>query len=202
MRELLLNNITLLERLAILPHQSPLQPATQQREISSLLSWVCAYATYVVILADSNPEPVRGRLAYLCNIVSEAAKIGGDGWHTHDYVFQSQAAINPDTDWSEVSPSLMMAFLSGSPKSQSVQLCSLCHEPDHQDSSCALAPLSQSNKCPTGSKSLVRQHSPPQTASPSFVFLGTRALVFSQAPAAIGMNVVPVESPTLQGAAP
>ena len=60
----------------------------------------------------------------------------------------------------------MMAFLSGSPKLQSVQLCSLCHEPDHQASSCALASLSQSNKRPTGSKPLARQHSPPSDGKP------------------------------------
>ena len=132
-----------------------------------------------------------------------AAKFGVDGWHMYDYVFHSQATINLDTDWSEVSPSLIMAFLSGRLKSQVVQPCSPCHEPDRQDCSCALTPLSQTNKHPIGSKPLAHQHSHPSDGKPHLCISWNQgACMFPGMNASTGMNVVSVESPTLRGIAP
>ena len=74
MRELLPDNIALLERLATLPQGSAVNTLTQQREVSSLLTWVCAFATYVAILAESNPELVKRKIGLHEELVKEAAK--------------------------------------------------------------------------------------------------------------------------------
>ena len=86
------------------------------------------------------------------NVIKEAAKFGGEGWRTYDQVFRAQAAVKTEVDWT--------AFFPGGPKTRTVQICSLCHESDHQATSCALAPLSHTSKRPSPGKLLARQHSP------------------------------------------
>ena len=63
------------------------------------------------IMSEPRPDLTKGRLAYLRNIVQEAGRFGGDGWRTYDYAFRSQAAANPAMDWSELNPSLLLAFM-------------------------------------------------------------------------------------------
>ena len=144
MRELLPDDIALLERLAALPNTSALshgQRHTPQREVSSLLTWVCAFTTDIAIMAEMRPDLIKSRLAYMCNIVREASRFGGDGWKTYDYVFRSQAAVDPSMDWAELNPSMLMAFMAARPTSNTKPLCHLCQEADHSANSCALAPL-------------------------------------------------------------
>ena len=114
MWELLPDNITLLERLAALLNTSALshsQRHTPQREVSSLLTWVCAFTTHIAIMAEVRTDLIKCRLAYMHNTVTEASRFGGDGWKTYDYVFWSQAAVDKSMDWTELNPSMMMAFM-------------------------------------------------------------------------------------------
>ena len=145
MRELLPDNIALSERLATLPQTMQLARAQQhsigQREVSSITSWACAFVTYIAIVAQARPELVIGRLAYLCNIMREAYRVvGGDGWRTYDHVFRNQAAADHSLDWSEMVPSLSLAYIQPTGMLPRVP-CPLCQESDHTAHNCALAPL-------------------------------------------------------------
>ena len=166
MRELLPDNIALLERLAALPSTSALshsQHHTPQREVSSLLTWVCAFTTYIAIMAEVRPDLLKSRLAYMRNIVREASRFGGDGWKTYDYVFRSQAAVDPSMDWAELNPSMMMAFMAARPTSNTKPLCHLCQEADHSANSCALAPLAPTPSQGTSAKQPRRSTPSPDT---------------------------------------
>ena len=143
MRELLPDNIALAERMVTLPQQSFIRsPGFQvvQREVASINSWACAFATYIAILSVAHPSLVVSRLAYMRNIIREASRFGGDGWRTYDYVFRSQAAADSSMDWASTNPSLLLAYMQNSAPSTKLP-CPLCHETDHQSQSCALAPL-------------------------------------------------------------
>lgn len=144
MRELLPDNIALAERLATLPQHSFQTQPTSQREVSSICSWTCAFATYVAVLAQAHPELVVSRLAYMRNLVREATRFGGEGWRTYDYVFRSQAATDKSTEWTTTNPSLMLAYMQNGLQPAKPP-CPLCHESDHPPSSCALAPLSNTS---------------------------------------------------------
>ena len=170
MRELLPDNIALMERLEVFPAhvgQAPRQKGTQ-REVASIRSWVCAFTTYVAILSEARPDLTKGRLAYLRNIVREAGRFGVDGWRTYNYAFRSQAAAVPAMDWSELNPSLLLAFMPTSllPGNQPAkQPCCFCQEADHVSSHCALAPLAPpSTRPPPNFKSpgIKRSPSPQQ----------------------------------------
>ena len=166
MRELLPDNITLLERLAALPNTSALSHSkrcTPQREVSSLLTWVCAFTTYIAIMAEVRPNLIKSRLAYMRNIVREASRFGGDGWKTHDYVFRSQVAVDKNMDWAELNPSMMRAFMATRPTSNAKPLCHLCQEADHSANSCALAPLAPTTFQGTSAKQPRRSTPSPDT---------------------------------------
>ena len=166
MRELLPDDIALLERLAALPNTSALshgQRHTPQREVSSLLTWVCAFTTDIAIMAEMRPDLIKSRLAYMCNIVREASRFGGDGWKTYDYVFRSQAAVDPSMDWAELNPSMLMAFMAARPTSNTKPLCHLCQEADHSANSCALAPLAPTPSQGTSAKQPRRSTPSPDT---------------------------------------
>ena len=148
MRELLPDNMALLERLSALPQGTAAHTATsspKQRDIPSLTTWTCAFTTYVAVLAEARPDLTKSRLAYMRNIVREAGRFGGDGWKTYDYIFRSQAAADQSLDWSELNPSLMLAFFSCNNPWKTINLCTLCQEHDHPSKECALAPLATSS---------------------------------------------------------
>ena len=75
------------------------------------------------------------------NIIQEAARFGGDEWQTYDYVFRSQAATDLSMDWTTTNPSLMLAYMQSGLQPAKAP-CPLCHETDHQSTSCALASIS------------------------------------------------------------
>ena len=64
-----------MERLTALPqvtgHNTAATP--QQREVSSLSTWTCAFAKYKAVLAQARLDLITSHLAYLCNIVPEAS---------------------------------------------------------------------------------------------------------------------------------
>ena len=174
MRELLPDNIALTERLAALPQNLQVVRANQpqldnQREIASIASWSWAFTTYIAILSQAHPELTISRLAYMRNILREASRLGGQGWRTYDYVFRSQAAVDFAIDWSELNPALALSYLQQLPSSTHLPrpLCSLCQEPDHTSTTCALAPLaSPSQHWPPIRKSQLPSPKPLQSKLP------------------------------------
>ena len=162
MRELLPDNIALAERLAALPQHLQVVRANNpqldsQREVASIASWSWAFTTYVAIISQAHPNLTISRLAYMRNILREANRLGGSGWRTYDYVFRSQAAVDTTMDWAELNPTLALSYLQHTPNSPHLPRipCSLCQEPDHVSSSCALAPLATPS-----------QHWPPKKGPP------------------------------------
>ena len=53
-----------------------------------------AFTTYIAVLSQARPDLTVSCPAYMRNILQEANRIGNDGWHTYDYVFRSQVAVD------------------------------------------------------------------------------------------------------------
>ena len=91
MRELLPDNISLRGNIESLASPLSLHRDSRPklREIRSLLTWVTSFATYAAIAAEDNPQLIRPLMAYLCIIIREARKNGGDGWRSYDTIIIS-----------------------------------------------------------------------------------------------------------------
>ena len=87
MHELLPNNIALGEWLEALPNRPQTPKPVETRNVSSLLTWVLSFATYVAIVVDCRPSRVKDMMAYMRLIVREAMKHWGIGRATYDQVF-------------------------------------------------------------------------------------------------------------------
>lgn len=134
MRDLLPDNVAAAEQ-----HSSSgrsLHEPPRQREITSIMSWVSAFATYTAMVAEEHPHRVKDMLAYLRLIVREA-KRGNKGWISYDRIFRQNAATNPATQWSSLDPSLHSSFCLGNEPPPTV--CTFCNELDHRSDDCALA---------------------------------------------------------------
>ena len=64
MRELLPDNVALAERLEALPSTAASNHAPL-REVASITSWTCAFATYIAVVAQAHPARVCDMLAYM-----------------------------------------------------------------------------------------------------------------------------------------
>ena len=75
MRELLPDNIALMDHLEALPGAAGVaafgRDPPKQREVPSLLTWVASFVTYVVIVSERHPEKVKGLLAYMRLVVGK-----------------------------------------------------------------------------------------------------------------------------------
>ena len=88
MRDLLPDNIALVERLEAPPtHRSPAK-ASETRGVGALATWETAFSNYIAVVAAAHPGRVRDMLAYMRLLVREAQKYGGTGWITYDQVFR------------------------------------------------------------------------------------------------------------------
>ncbi len=153
MRDLLADNISLHNQVEALHGQFSLTstPAALRpslREVPSLQSWMYCFAAYMAV-RTSDPQ-LRGMLAYCRLIIREALRHGGNGWQEYDRTFRRQAAIDPTMAWNVLVPSLQAATLLGN-RGTSGTCCTICMEPDHQTTQCAL----------TGTQQPVRQSVPP-----------------------------------------
>jgi hypothetical protein len=91
----------------------------------------------------------RDMLSYARLIIREALRYDGRGWQEYDRSFRRQLAVDSSQPWNVLNPSLQASRLVVS-GSGPCSWCSLCHEPDHLLSQCALAPLQQGTmKTPT-----------------------------------------------------
>ena len=142
MRELLLDNIALAERLAALPPGLAPPKPPGEREISgerALMTWVSSFSTYVAIVAEAHPKRVSDMLAYMRLIIREASKFGGSGWLTYDTVFRrNQEGLS--SPWNFLDGSLHQVYIANQRDKIAVP-CKHCHEIDHPASECAVASL-------------------------------------------------------------
>ena len=57
------------------------------RRLTSLLSWVQAYAAYAAVVLSEHPDRSTQLMAYLRVLVREAQRLGGTGWRAYDHQF-------------------------------------------------------------------------------------------------------------------
>lgn len=135
MRELLPDNLTIAEdALSRPPDQRP-----KQREVSSILSWVSAFATYIAVTAEAHPDRVKDMLAYLRIIVKEAARSNNKGWLNYDRIFRQNAVSDPTLSWARLDSSLHSSYCIGGPSEALRVACPHCNEFDHSAEECALS---------------------------------------------------------------
>ena len=140
MKDMLADNMSLCTQLEALPTQQILSVATKPRlrEIDNPLTWVSCFLAYT---AMQTPDPMtRDLLTYGRLVIRESQRHSGPGWLEYDRIFRQHAALSPSTVWNELNPSLhastVLSYRAGPGR-----VCSLCHEPDHTASACALLVL-------------------------------------------------------------
>ena len=150
MKDLLMDNISLLQQLETMGGQLPLAlPGVMKprlREVSTLPTWIYCFLAYAAIRC---PDPrTRDMLAYARLVVREAQRHGGNGWLDYDRVFRQQPALDHALPWNSLHPGIQAATLVGQGTGASV-FCTLCREPDHLQDRCALTYLQQPQPQPT-----------------------------------------------------
>ena len=114
MRELLPDNVAMAKRLTSLPPSLGPPKPQEQREVSSLITWVSSFATYVAIVAQAHPERVCDMLAYMRLIIREATKFGEYGRLTYNAMFRrNQEGLSQP--WNVIDPSLHIAYIRSKP---------------------------------------------------------------------------------------
>ena len=122
-KELLIDNITLLQRLQELgPTQAnhPLLTGSKLREISDPLSWVSCFLAFMAAKTES--KEVRDLAAYGQIVLHLAGKHGGKGWMAYDKLFRQQQSAGATMPWVELNPSATVLGNSG----EQGRICTLC----------------------------------------------------------------------------
>ncbi len=146
MRDLMADNISLHTQLEDLHGagslaSTPIGFRPRLREVTSLSSWMFCFATYMAV--RTRDPTTRDMLAYCRLIIREALRHGGNTWQDYDRAFRRQAAIDSTLPWNTLLPGLQAATLSGPGSNRGGALCTICREPDHTASQCALAIMQQ-----------------------------------------------------------
>ena len=142
MRELLADNILLLQQLESLPGSSPgfMQfPAVARprlREVRSMTVWLYCFLAYMAI--RTTDPATRDQLAYARLLLWESNRHNGSGWLEYDRAFRQQASLNSSVRWNTLVPGLVASTMLAQR-----MFCPHCHEVDHPGSQCALAYLHQ-----------------------------------------------------------
>ena len=129
MRELLADNIALLQQLEAMNSPAPVQTVGPNR--ARLL-------VYMAILTSD--QQTRDQLAYARLIIREAQRHGGNGWLDFDWAFRQQLAADPSRRWNNLEPGLQAATMYGQAAAQPT-FCTLCRGTDHTRPQCALTYL-------------------------------------------------------------
>ena len=113
MRELLVDNISLLQHLEATQGQMAVQTLGSSRprlrEVASLASWCYCFLGYVAVLTDD--MTTRHQLAYARLLIREAQRHGGLGWLDYDRAFRQQLAADPGIPWNTINPGLQAATM-------------------------------------------------------------------------------------------
>ena len=139
MRDLLADNIALLNQLSSLHGTVPLPLATVNRthlrEVPSLVSWLYCFNAYLAVRMS---DPItRYMLAYFRLLIREALRHGGCGWMEYDCVFRKQLSIKPCLTWNTLELALHAVTILGN-RTSTGTFCTICRKCDHNANHCAL----------------------------------------------------------------
>ena len=154
MRELLADNITLLQQLEAMQGTHPVNmigpTRPRLREVSTLTTWLYCFLAYAAIITSD--ATTRNLLAYARLIMREALRHNNNGWLDYDRSFRQQAAVDPSLPWNTLVPGLQASMILGNPTRQGFanqrQQCTLCRGFDHARSDCALSYLHPYTRTP------------------------------------------------------
>ena len=136
MRELLADNMALVQQLESVPGSSMLGTSRPRlREVTSLPTWCYCFLGYMAI-RTSDPS-TRDQLSYARLMIREARRHGGTGWLDYDRAFRQQAAVDPSQRWNTLVPGLQASTILGQ-RAMPGSFCTLCREVDHTRAQCAL----------------------------------------------------------------
>ena len=120
MRELLTDNISLVQQLEAMQSTSPISiigPSRPRlREVSTLSTWLYCFLAYTAITSEH---------------MQEALRHGNSGWLDYDRAFRQQAAKDTSIRWNNLLPGMQASMILGNPARQGVsntqkQACTLC----------------------------------------------------------------------------
>lgn len=78
----------------------------RRRRVMDIKIWAQCFASYIRVMAETEPERVADRLGYMINIIRASGDFEGSAWVTYDDTFRRQAANNKDMKWSNINSSL------------------------------------------------------------------------------------------------
>ena len=110
-------------------HVFPVAFHPRASEVTTLLSWICCFLTFLA--TSTADQTTRERITYAILLVREAMHHGGVGWLDYDCLFRQQAAITPNLQWNIIHPELQATTILGQHLAVSGTFCTLCQECDH-----------------------------------------------------------------------
>ena len=78
-------------------------------------------------------------LAYARLILGEAQRYGGNGWLDYDRAARQLIALDPSSQWNSLDSGLHSKLVLGQRAIVPPTFCTICQEPDHSASQCAMA---------------------------------------------------------------
>ena len=146
MRDLMADNVSLHSQLedlhglgSLIATPAGLRP--RLREVPSLSSWMFCFAAYMAV--RTRDPLTRDMLAYCHLIIREVLRHGNNGWQEYDWSFCRQVAIDNNLPWNMLLSGLQAATLTTPGTSRGSTVCTICREPDHVATQCALIAMQQ-----------------------------------------------------------
>ena len=103
------------------------------QKVTSIMSWIECFTTYISLIAMKHPDRVSNLLGYMNLIVHAARQYEDNPWQAYDATFRQLAATNKELKWAHIQPSLWtMSFNHASPGPH----CSHCLSLDHLSGKC------------------------------------------------------------------